>query len=94
MMRRTNVYLDEDQLRHLKHLAAENGETVSKLIRSAIDRFVDNQAEAGADWRARFDALIQRARSRVPSTITPAEIEADVTAARSESRKARRARRR
>ena len=93
-MRRTNIYLDEDQLRSLKHLAAEDERRVAELVREAIDDYLARRLADDAAWRERFDRLVERVRARVPAGISPDEIEADITAARDEVRQAHRAARR
>jgi len=91
-MQRTNIYLDDDQLRALKHLAAEERQSVADLVRRAVDDYLARRLADDADWRQRFDQLMDRVRSRVPEDVTTEEIEADVTAAREEVRQAHRAR--
>ena len=49
-VRRTQIYLDEDQGERLAAAAAEAGTTVSALIRDAIDRYLG--AEASGSLRA------------------------------------------
>ncbi len=39
-VQRTNVYLEEDQLRALKHLAAEERQSVADLVRQAVDAYL------------------------------------------------------
>ena len=39
-MQRTNIYLNEDQLRLLKHLVAEENKPVADLVRQAVDQFL------------------------------------------------------
>lgn len=89
-MQRTNIYLDEDQLRALKHLAVEEQQSVALLVRRAVDEFLSRQFAERTDWGDRFDALVQRIRSRVPTGLTADVIEMDITAARDEVRKAHR----
>mgnify|MGYP000844861931 CR=1 FL=1 len=43
-VRRTQIYLDEDQGERLAAAAAEAGTTVSALIRDAIDRYLGAEA--------------------------------------------------
>ena len=93
-MHRTNIYLDEDQLRALKHLAAEDRQSVSDLVREAVDAYLARRLMDDTAWRERFDRLFERVHSRIPATISPEEIEADITAAREEVRQAHRAARR
>ena len=90
-VQRTNIYLDEEQLRALKHLAAEERQSVANLVRRAIDAYLAQRLADDAAWRERLDELVARIRSRVPADISPEEIEADVTAAREEVCQARRA---
>ena len=48
-MRRTNIYLDDDQLRALKHLAAEQQQSLAILVRRAVDEFLARRfSERGA----------------------------------------------
>lgn len=91
-MRRTNIYLEDDQLRALKHVAAEERRPVAELIRRAVDDLLAQRLGDEA-WGARFQELVERVRSRIPATTPPEEIEADITAAREEVRRAHRARR-
>ncbi|MBI4305369.1 MAG: ribbon-helix-helix protein, CopG family [Chloroflexi bacterium] len=90
-MRRTNIYLDEDQLRALKHVAAEERESVAALVRRAVDAFLADRFKDRADWGQRLDALVRRIQSRLPAAVTSEEIGADITAARKEVRQAHRA---
>ena len=93
-MQRTNIYLDEDQLQVLKHLAAEERQSVADLVRRAVDDYLTKRLADDAEWRQRFDQLMHRVRGRMPEGVTPEEIESDITAAREEVRLAHRARRR
>lgn len=89
-MHRTNVYLDDDQLQALKHLAVEERQSVALLVRRAVDEFLSRQFAERTDWGERFDELVQRIRSRMSRELTSEEIEADITAARNEVREAHR----
>lgn len=90
-MRRTNIYLDDEQLRALKHLAADEHQSLAVLVRRAVDEFLARRFKDGTDWSGRFDALVQRIQSRIPHGVTPGEIEADITEAREEVRQVHRA---
>mgnify|MGYP005808435467 CR=1 FL=1 len=90
-MQRTNIYLDEDQLRALKHLAAEEQQSVAVLVRHAVDEFLARRFEEHTDWGERFDALANRIRSRIPADLIPEQIEVDIGEAREEVRQAHRA---
>ena len=50
-MRRTQIYLTEDQDDRLKHIARERGESKAEVIRSIIDREFNGEA-ADEDDRA------------------------------------------
>jgi predicted transcriptional regulator len=97
-MRRTNIYLDEEQLRALKALGETRGEPVSGLVREALDDYLRAHGVrviADDEWERRFDALFNR-RDRVAKerAYKDDEIERDVSDAVREVRKARAARRR
>ena len=88
-MRRTNIYLEEDQLRVLRQLAAARGESVATLVRDAVDGFIENQASR-AETVAQLKEAIALVQSRIPATLEPDEIEAEITAAWEEHRANRR----
>ena len=91
-MQRTNIYLDERQLRTLKHIAAEKRSSVATLVREAVDAYLDQQRADDRVWMETVDELWRGVRER-SADISPDEIEAEVTAARDEVREMRRARR-
>jgi hypothetical protein len=93
-MQRTNIHLDEEQLRVLEQLAAENRQSVAEIVREAVDEYLAKRVGDGRVWRDRLDALLDRVQSRIPGDTAPDEIEADITAARDEVRRAHRAARR
>ncbi|MBI4491170.1 MAG: CopG family transcriptional regulator [Chloroflexi bacterium] len=90
-MHRTNIFLDSEQVRALKHLAAEERRSVAELVRRAVDEYLARRFRDGTDWGERFDQLVARIQQRIPVEVTPEEIEADITAAREEVRQAHRA---
>jgi hypothetical protein len=90
LVQRTNIYLDDEQVRALKHLAAEERQTVAALVRLAVDQYLAQHFRDPADWGQRFDALVTRIQSRIPPGLTPAQIEADITDSRREVRRAHR----
>ena len=81
-MQWTNIYLDEDQLRFLKHLAAEENNPLADLIRQAVDQFLRIRLDDDVMWQNDMTALIERVRSRVSPAIDPDEIERDIREAR------------
>lgn len=93
-MHRTNVNLDDEQLRALKDLAAEEGSSVAELVRRAVDGYLGQRRRAARAWGERFDTVVARFRAGVPAELTPDEIEAEITAARAEYRAERAAARR
>jgi hypothetical protein len=97
-MRRTNIYLSEEQLRALKALGESRGEPVSGLVREALDEYLRAQGVQVLDadeWQKRFDALLER-RDRIAKKrgFKEKDVERDVAEAVREVRKARAARRR
>jgi hypothetical protein len=98
VLRRTNIYLHDEQLRTLKRLGAQRGTAVSELIREAVNAWLRARRARVMDedeWGKRFSALLGR-RRRVARTIRPEEnvVERDVDRAVKEVRRTRTARRR
>src|SRR5262245_12019921 len=89
-LQRTNIYLEVEQVRALRLLAAVEGQSVATLVRQAVDAYLRERADE-ATWRAQFEELLGRVRTRVPRSIKSEEIEADITAAHEEVREIRRA---
>jgi hypothetical protein len=96
-MRRTTIYLSEEQLRSLKTLGESRGVPVSGLIREALDEYLRVQGVRvfHAQWQKRFDALLER-RDRIAKErgLKEEDVERDVGEAVREVRRARAARRR
>ena len=88
-MQRTNIYLEDDQLRALKHLAAEERQSVADLVRRAVDVYLSQRLVDDDEWHVRLNQLFARIQARIPPDISPDEIEDDITAARSEVKQAR-----
>lgn len=80
-MRRTQIYLDEEQKRALRAIAADRDLNVSDLVRKAIDRLLRDELDL-ADWGGRFDALQRRLRTEIDHEPTDQEIASAVKAAR------------
>lgn len=55
IMRRTQIYLDEDQDRRLAARARADGVTKSAVIREAVDQFLKRRSRR-ADMQAHLDA--------------------------------------
>jgi hypothetical protein len=75
---RTNIYLDEDQQRLLKHLAVDQKRPVAELVREAINGFWVPRVRRNKTWAKRFSYLIDSVHSRIPKDISAQEIEADI----------------
>ena len=93
-MKKTNVYLEEDQLRLLKQMAVEQGRSYTELVRQAIREFLEGHQRAAEhgpstdQWSRRLEQLLARVQERI-STFPPEEIEAYITAASQKSRRRR-----
>jgi hypothetical protein len=75
---RTNIYLDEDQQRLLKHLAVDQKRPVAELVREAINGFWVPRVRRSKTWAKRFSYLIDSVQSRIPDDLSAQEIEADI----------------
>jgi hypothetical protein len=65
-MRRTQIYLDEQQHEALARRAAAEGRTQSELIREAVDHYLDGAAEDRGERLARFRAAVRAAAGSIP----------------------------
>jgi hypothetical protein len=97
-IRRTNVYLDERQLKLLRLLAMARDVPVAALVREAIDSWLETQGVREVtddEWRRRFDELMEhRRRVWKELGISEDELERDIADAVREVREARAAARR
>lgn len=89
-VRRTQIYLDEDQKRALRAIAADKEVNMSDLVRGAIDKLLADEIPRG-DWGSRFDALEARIRAEMRQEPTDEEIDGAVRAVRAERKAAKRA---
>ncbi len=88
-MKRTNVYLDDEQLRALKHIAVEEGVSFTELVRRALSLFAAAYGTTGMPpWEERLDRLVTQVRERAEPFSTQ-ETEREITAASAEARRAR-----
>ncbi|MBI2885849.1 MAG: ribbon-helix-helix protein, CopG family [Chloroflexi bacterium] len=88
---RTNVYLDEEQVRALKHMAAEQRCSLAELVRRAIDTYISTQEPDQALWRERLEDFKARVLKRQRRNVPSESVEADIVVAREEVRKVHRA---
>jgi hypothetical protein len=97
-MKRTNIYLDDEQLELLRGLSGQRGRPVAELVREAVDAWLASQGArrlSPDEWEERFDALLARRRQIAEQRhFEPDEVERDVIAAVREVRRAHSARRR
>lgn len=75
---RTNIYLDDAQQLLLKHLAAEQGRSLSDLVRQAVSAFWVPRARRDKKWSRHFRDLIDRVQAKMPPDLTPEEVDADI----------------
>lgn len=88
-MKRTNVYLDNEQLRALKHIAVEEGVSFTELVRRALSVFTAAYGRKGIPpWEERFDRLVAQVRERA-EPFSADETEREITSASAEARRAR-----
>jgi hypothetical protein len=92
-----SVRLDDAQERVLRELALREGREPDDLVREALDDYLARRRAtserpassprwqiAEREWRARFEALLDRIRADVPPDLNPEEIELEITAARTD----------
>ena len=97
-MKRTNIYLDDEQLELLRGLGERRGVPVAVLVREAVDAWLEEQGarRLPEDERVRrFDALLRR-RDEIwrELDVSEEEVEREVAEAIREVRRTRAARRR
>lgn len=72
MMKRTQIYLDEEQDARLEQRARVEGNTKSSLIRSAIDAFLDRPREVSS-----LEASLRATNGALPELKVPSRDEWD-----------------
>lgn len=92
-MRRTNIYLADDQLAALRSLRERRGASVAELVREAVDTWLASQGVRTLtedEWERRLGALLARRRGAKPAASTSVEaVERNVARAVAEVRRAR-----
>lgn len=66
IVKRTQIYLDEEQDRRLAKRSKSRGTTKSQLIREAIDGYLDGELEGRPQRLARFRAALDGAAGSIP----------------------------
>jgi len=101
-VKRTNIYLEEEQSRLLRHLAIEAGRSFTAIVREALDDYLAQRGIRSAtgvigprrlvpeeEWQATFRAALERVRAGAEADMSTEEIEAEIAAAREEVRRGR-----
>jgi Arc/MetJ-type ribon-helix-helix transcriptional regulator len=70
---RTQIYLDEKQRRALKMLAASTEQSLSDLVRRAVDRLLSDEF-VGKDWGTEMSAMVGHLRKGRPAVSDAAAI--------------------
>ena len=65
-MRRTQIYLAEEQSARLDERARATGVTRSTVIRQAIDEYLAANGNAGDEWRARWREAVRETAGIAP----------------------------
>lgn len=93
VMRRTNIYLADEELSALRLIGRRQGRPVAVLVREAVDTWLMAQGVQPIDedaWARRFDLLLdRRRRAAAEAGWEPVEVERDVAAAVEEVRRDR-----
>lgn len=97
-MRRTNIYLPDEQLDLLRRVSESRGQPIAGLVRDAVDSWLAAQGVRAIpkdEWQARFDSLTAR-RQRIAERrgFTEDDVARDVSEAVGQARRKRTARRR
>ena len=80
------IRLSAEQWHQLEELAARERRSVDEVVQLAVDAYTARRARDWSEWGCRFDDLAARVREHMPAGVTPEDIEADITDARSEVR--------
>ena len=83
------VTLPSDLYERLKLKSEQLSRTPDDLVSDLVEQFLSDGYTA---WQREFEALLARVRARA-SSMSPEEIETDITEAAAEAKEARRARR-
>ncbi|MDZ7290171.1 MAG: ribbon-helix-helix protein, CopG family [candidate division KSB1 bacterium] len=90
-MKRTSIYLEEDQLQLLKHISSADHRSLTELVRQALQEFLERYQQKvvlhspAEEWNRRLEQLLARVHQRT-SAFSSEEIEADITVASEEAR--------
>jgi predicted transcriptional regulator len=88
-----SIEFSDQQLHELEQVAAAERQSVAEIVKRAVSDYLARRRDS-SDWGRRWDAVVEDVHSRMPSDVTPEEVEADITAASAEVREQRAALRR
>jgi hypothetical protein len=103
-MRRTNIYIDEEMDRWLRHLAVEQGRSFTDLVREALHEYLAKRGLSMAaaprvapprrsipreEWQREMEQMLQNIHDSIETDLTPDEIEALITEASEDARQER-----
>jgi predicted transcriptional regulator len=66
IMRRTQIYLDENQMACLDERAAAEGATRSTVIRRAVEEYLTQEERDTAAWQARWKEAVEETAGIAP----------------------------
>lgn len=89
-MHYAEIAFEDAQLDALEQRARDRGLSVSELVREIVASYLQRQEQVN-EARGQMERLLACVHGRIPPDVTPNEIEADITAAREEWRRERRA---
>lgn len=75
-----SIEISDRQAKELQRLAVADRRNIGDLVQTAIGDYVARRTRDRSDWIRRFDRVVAQIRAGVPSEMTPAEIEDEITA--------------
>lgn len=77
-MNRTQIYLDDEQTSRLDERAAAEGTSRSLIIRRAVDKYLSEDEQSSAAWRAQWGEALERTAGIAPYLQEGAEYVEDI----------------
>jgi len=65
-MNRTQIYLDDEQTARLDERAAAEGTSRSGVIRLAVDKYLSEEQQSSAAWRAKWKEAVDKTAGIAP----------------------------
>lgn len=66
IVNRTQIYLDDEQTSRLDERAAAEGTSRSMLIRQAVDKYLSEERQNSAAWKAKWKEALDRTAGIAP----------------------------